>query len=75
MALPGTSPKRRIKWEERERRPSEAKRYGPSNRAVANSGVALCCTLSNETSGKRKVDFLPMEKVITEEVLIGIYSE
>lgn len=59
--------KRRIRLEERERRPSEAKRYGPSNGVVANSGVALCCTLSNETSGKRKVDFLPMEKVITEE--------
>lgn len=67
MALPGTSPKRRIKSEETERRASEAKRSGPSIRVAASSGVALCCTGSSDTSGKRKVDFLPTEKVITEE--------
>lgn len=67
MGLPSTSPKGKIKWEERERRPSEAKHYGPSDGAAASVGAALCCTLSNETSGKRKVHFLPMEKVIAEE--------
>lgn len=62
MVLPHTSPKRRVKREERERRPSEAKCYRPSNRAVANSGATLCRSLSNEMNDKEKVDFLPMEK-------------
>lgn len=62
MVLPGTSPKRRIKWEERETGPSEAWVLGPPKGVAASSGMTLCHTLLNERNDKGKVNFLPMEK-------------
>lgn len=62
MVLPGTSPKRRIKWEEREREPSEAWVFGPPKGVAAISGMTLCHTLVNERNDKGKVNFFACGK-------------